>query len=488
MTGRASASPQKPWYLVIGPVGAGKSSMLAKSGLRFQGEPAIAPDLATAAGDLVRYWEADDAVFLECAGALVGGVARGIDETAWIALLKVLKRRRTQRPLSGAIVVAPLDAPNSEAEATMRRARQRIAQADALLGARLPVYVVVTKVDLIPGFASYFGAPAQSWRDQVWGVTAPLPEDDATATARLARAVEALREPLFQGLLASLHTEDDPRKSAEIFAFPREFAALTRRLRALLEALEVGSPRQPPARVRGFYLTSAHGFFLKRLFAEVILVEDSVVTTLPGHDRERRRFRQIGAALAAVVAVALLALLGFAFSDQSTYLADSQAVLAVYAGGAAELPAQNVADSELGRAAQTIAALNTANTPRFHLGALSFDRAAQVETARRELATRALNGLLLPRLLVALQNDMATGARSKAEVGDDARLYLMLGGQSPLDRAFAERTLGHLTERLEPSEARAAARAQGAALLAGPLPPIALDPVVSEDAQALAAR
>ena len=54
MTARRAAAPQKPWYLVIGSSGAGKSSMLTNSGFSFQDAPTIPGDIVTETGDLFR--------------------------------------------------------------------------------------------------------------------------------------------------------------------------------------------------------------------------------------------------------------------------------------------------------------------------------------------------------------------------------------------------------------------------------------------------
>ncbi|MBV8474154.1 MAG: hypothetical protein JO107_01895, partial [Hyphomicrobiales bacterium] len=113
--------------------------------------------------------------------------------------------------------------------------------------------------------------------------------------------------------------------------------------------------------------------------------------------------------------------------------------------------------------------------------ALSFDQSAAVAAEQDKLSSRARNGLLLPRILTALQQDMSAPAGANVA----ARTYLMLGGLAPLDRDFAERTLAALYERIAPPGARASLRAKTAALLAGPLTPIALDPVVAEDARTL---
>ena len=496
MTARRAAAPQKPWYLVIGPPGAGKSSMLANSGFSFQNAPTIPREIVTATGDLIRYWEADDAIFLECAGGLLGATASSADEAAWEALLRRLKRHRPQRPLNGAILVSPLDAlakaaasepeAGSEFEATMRRARKRIAQADAVLGARLPIYIVITKADLLPGFASSFGALRQTEREQVWGVTLPL--DDGAwpppgAAERLAQGIDDLPGNLARGLLARLHDEDDPRRAAEIFAFPNEFGSLAERLRALARTLGGESRLQPALRLRGLYLTAAeHGFFVKRLFSDVVLVEEAVVTIDPQDTPSRRRLRQIAACIALVAAFATSAWFVFAFSDQSKYLAATRAHLEDYVGVARDLPAQDVADANLEQANGAVDRLSQTEAAAVRLGALSLDRSAQVGAAQRELDGRALNGLLLPRILVALQQDM----RAPANASADAKVYLMLGGLTPLDRDFAGRTLAALYERIAPPGAKVSLRARTTALLAAPFSQIALDPIAAEDARALA--
>ena len=490
MTARRAAAPQKPWYLVLGPSGAGKSSMLANSGFSFQEAPTIPGDIVTETGGLVRAWEADDAIFLECAGGLLGATPSGADEAAWADLLRRLKRHRPQRPLNGAILVAPLEAlakaAASELEATMRRARKRIAQADAILGVRLPTYVVVAKADHIPGFASFFGALRQTEREQVWGVTLPLddePSKTSGATERLAQGIDALRGNLGRSLFARLHDEDDPRRAAEIFAFPAEFGSLAEPLRALAGALGGDSRLQPALRLRGLYLTAAdHGFFVKRLFSDVILVEEAVVTVAPQDTPARRRLRQIAACVALFAAIAISAWFVFAFSDQRSYLAGTQAHLEDYVGAAHDVPAQDVADANLERAGDAVARLSRTETPAVPLGARALDRSTEVGAAQRELDGRALNGLLLPRILVALQQDM----RMPANAGADAKVYLMLGGLAPLDRDFAKRTLAALYERVAPPTARVSLRAQTTALLAAPLSPVALDPIAAEDAKALA--
>ena len=55
--------------------------------------------------------------------------------------------------------------------------RARLQELHEKLGVRSPVYVLVTKADLLAGFNEIFGALDKEERDQVWGFTFPLRAD-----------------------------------------------------------------------------------------------------------------------------------------------------------------------------------------------------------------------------------------------------------------------------------------------------------------------
>ena len=58
-------------------------------------------------------------------------------------------------------------------EAHVEAARRRLNELNRELRIQLPVYVMVTKCDLVAGFTEYFDDLTQEGRAQVWGMTFP---------------------------------------------------------------------------------------------------------------------------------------------------------------------------------------------------------------------------------------------------------------------------------------------------------------------------
>ena len=129
------------------------------------------------------WWFTDDAVLLDTAGRFTTQDSFAeADEAAWSGFLQLLRKYRPRRPLNGVIVV--LSVPDllqlddaRQRRAGVRRVRDRLNELYTQLGMRFPVYVVVTKCDLLAGFAEFFDDLGREEREQVWGMTFPFTEN-----------------------------------------------------------------------------------------------------------------------------------------------------------------------------------------------------------------------------------------------------------------------------------------------------------------------
>ena len=254
---------EQPWYAIIGPPGAGKTTALLNAGLRFplaaeMGQGAVAGVGGTR---LCDWWFTENAVLIDTAGRYTTQDSdAAVDRGGWEAFLDLLKRTRTRQPLNGVIVAIALSdiaqASADERLAHARAIRRRVTELEARLGARIPVYAMFTKADLIAGFTEFFDDLDREKRAQVWGTTFPLGIDEAGPVASFAGEFRALVERLDARLFDRLQAERGPDRRALIAGFPAQVASLEQPLMAFLQEAFGGSRLDRAPLLRGVYLTS----------------------------------------------------------------------------------------------------------------------------------------------------------------------------------------------------------------------------------------
>ena len=172
--GAASALYALPWYVIVGPPGVGKSTALRNCGLRF-------PFLSSRGGPSVQgvggtrnceWWMTTDGVILDTAGRYT---TEGADREEWFAFVDLLRKHRPRRPINGVIAAVSVadiaQAHPKEVAELAREVRARIDELQQRLGVVVPVYLMFTKCDLLPGFVEMFADLGDDDREQVWGFT-----------------------------------------------------------------------------------------------------------------------------------------------------------------------------------------------------------------------------------------------------------------------------------------------------------------------------
>ncbi len=172
---------QLPWYLIIGSPGSGKTTALVNSGLDFPlaaqfGKASIRGVGGTRNCD---WWFTDQAVLLDTAGRYTTQESdEAQDSAAWSGFLGLLRRFRGRQPINGVLVTLSvqelLSGGDAERERLARLIGLRLAELCEGLSIKFPVYVLVTKTDLLAGFNEFFGNMTREERAQVWGFTNPL--------------------------------------------------------------------------------------------------------------------------------------------------------------------------------------------------------------------------------------------------------------------------------------------------------------------------
>src|SRR5262249_61315792 len=141
---------EQPWYVIIGPPGAGKTTALLNAGLRFplaaeMGQGAVAGVGGTR---LCDWWFTEDAVLIDTAGRYTTQDSdAAVDRAGWEAFLDLLKRTRARQPLNGVIVAIALteigDAHPGVGDAHTRAVRLGIEKRREKVSVPLPVYDVL---------------------------------------------------------------------------------------------------------------------------------------------------------------------------------------------------------------------------------------------------------------------------------------------------------------------------------------------------------
>lgn len=367
-----------PWYMIIGHPAAGKSTAVVNSGLTFpfadKGNAGIQGVGGTRNCD---WFFASEGVLLDTAGRY--SVERE-DRPEWLEFLRMLRKYRPKTPVNGILVAVSLpeilQASREGFAAYARQVRERIQEIDQAFGARVPVYLVFTKLDRIGGFSEFFQDADDKLRQQVWGAT--LTHEQAP-TFNPTGLVEHEFEQLCQGLVQHgtdrLALSRDNLRRPGLFTFPHEFAALKPAISRFVDYLFEDTPYHSKPLLRGFYFTSAlqesiqpalasgnrvarrfalnpageetrlaaesRSFFLRDLFRDVIFPDQYLITRQQHRASPRHKLAGIAAG---VLAFALIAgMLSWSYLGNRSMVQTAQADLAL----SQQLAAQTTLDAKL---------------------------------------------------------------------------------------------------------------------------------------------
>lgn len=267
-----------PWYVLIGPPGTGKTSVLRQSGLEFPLAASLGEDSVEGIGG-TRYcdwWFANKAVLIDTAGRYTTQDSHEkVDSKAWHGFLGLLKKYRTKRPINGAIVSASLASimsqTRTERSLHARAIKSRLQELKNQLGMQFPIYVVLTKLDLVVGFNEYSADLSKEEREELFGFMFPLEGDDERGVISLFnKEFHGILERLDARMLRIMETEDDLEKRTLIFEFPKQLRVLQDNLDEFLSEIFSQSTFEEPSLIRGVFMLSSvqEGVPIDRLMSE----------------------------------------------------------------------------------------------------------------------------------------------------------------------------------------------------------------------------
>ena len=461
-----------PWYIFVGAPGSGKTTALLNAGLNFILTEGANPGPVKGVGGTRNcdWWFTSEAVLVDTAGRYTTQESdAAVDAKAWDSFLSLLRKGRPRRPINGVLLTVNVQDllqqnPTERAQHALKL-RERLHELQTKLGVTAPVYVVVTKTDLIAGFNETFDNFNKEQRDQVWGFTFDLNAGSAQLLTAFNSDFNALEERLNSALFERMQAERDPAKRAAIFAFPLEFASLRPVLGDFLNSVfAAGGVLQEDLRLRGVYFTSGtqegtpidrvmgalsrsfglqgrapaaagqrgKSFFLRQLLQDLVFPEQHLVSANPANERRRMILRAAGFSVVGLVTFFLLVGWGISYNRNSEFTRQVALKIPELQKLVDALPSAQSSDVtplppvlSTVQMATHVADFDVDSPPL--LNALGLYQGEQLDAAAQISYHRLLQHALLPRIVRRLEERLRASNKDNLEQAYEAlKNYQML--------------------------------------------------------------
>jgi len=352
-----------PWYILVGEPGSGKTEAIRHCNVGFP--PGLQDQLQGVGGTInMNWWFTNHAIILDTAGRLMFEEIEPGATSEWREFLKLLRSNRPNCPINGMLLCIPSDSlikdTADELERKGAKIAQQLDQIQRALGVRFPVFVMITKCDLINGFREFFeDITDPQLQHQIMGWSNPAPLDEPFNPELVDQHLQTVAERLHRRrlglLLDPVNTEDASARRTDqvdaLYAFPKTMMGIAPRLRRYLEMIFVaGEWSAKPLFLRGIYFTSSmregsaldaeladvlgvpveslpegkvwerdRAYFLRDLFMNKVFREKGLVTNASNAKGRQRRRKGIvlGAGFLSVILLAVFTWWGFTGFRQS---------------------------------------------------------------------------------------------------------------------------------------------------------------------------
>jgi type VI secretion system protein ImpL len=253
-----------PWYLLVGDDASDKSALVRA--VDTPRAPAEFPDPLTGRPVGCTWWYYDQAVVIDVdADAFARGEAP-VPDAAWTALLDELSNGRPAQPVDGVVLAIPapslLDPITGLPTRLAERAAQLYAklwQAQKVTGLSLPVWVVLTRCDELPGFGAFADLMPPQRRDDAFGWSSPYPLESAFRPEWVDEAVGALQDAVVAAGAEAIAGGARGDAMSESMRLPAELDRLRAPLATVLGTVFRRTAYQETLYLRGVWLVGRTG-------------------------------------------------------------------------------------------------------------------------------------------------------------------------------------------------------------------------------------
>jgi|GEM_PF-2616748 len=496
-----------PWFILLGPAGAGKTSLLAHSEQEFiLAKKSQRANLhALTSTQYCDWWATEQAVYVDLSGQfshIDPDAAQLKHARLWREITRLLAVYYRQNKQLGVIIVISIpDLSNGREEvlAAAEAVRSQLQGLRQSLRQGFPIYLIVNKLDGLNGFSEFFYDLSREERSQTWSFSCNSAELDT-----INQRFDALLQKLNEQLLFRLQQQSQLNQRAKIHDFPMGMANLKPRL---LEFMEHALPEKKGLIWRNVYFTSsatksaadilntslAHlhasfsepankaqlpkAYFVENLLKQLNQQQLSQGLTQQAHAKSWSRR---GAYLAAASIIILGASAwGYAFSRQLTAIHHTEQVLAKY-----EVMSESPQAKSIAEQIELLTILKQASDiPRAWFNA---KKVRELRSTAYQTYQLALRKLLLPLLAKEFSAHLRSPVEVKpAQLYSALQAYLMLADAQHRQQSLLENLFIHFWQQQQDykPELTSALHEHLQNLFATPLNPLPLEHSLIEAAR-----
>ncbi|MDH3722768.1 MAG: hypothetical protein OER74_14835 [Desulfobacteraceae bacterium] len=276
-----------PWYMVIGESGSGKTTAI-KSARLSSPFAEVSRTSGISGTRNCDWWFFEQAILIDTAGRYAIPIDEGRDKEEWKRFLSLLLRYRKKEPLNGLVVTIAADklAVSSPEllEELGKSIRRRIDELMHVLGTKFPIYVLVTKCDLVKGMTQFCEQISEKAHDQAMGVLRDLSKHK-NIDKFTEHTIHSIGERLKDLRLLFFHKPASRSVAPDLLLFPEEFEKLKLGIYAFIRGAFQENPFQETPILRGLFFSSGkqEGSPFSHFLKELGLIGTEEV--LPGTDK-----------------------------------------------------------------------------------------------------------------------------------------------------------------------------------------------------------
>ena len=265
-----------PWVMLIGEPQSGKTTSLRQSGLDFP----LGKDALSGSGGTVNcdWWFSSESVVIDTAGRFTMPVDSAPDRVEWHTFLDMLVKYRPGCPINGIVVTIPvtslMDDDQQAIEAKASKIREKLQELLSRLGVEFPVYIMVSKLDLVSGFAEFCSPLAAGEQQQIFGIDPKVGSGGFDGNG-FTTLFNGLTDNIRRWSLRRVRDIGSGSEASRVFGFSSEFKKLQTPLHSYLDIIFKQDRYHANFLWRGCYFSS--GLQEGRALAELIPEAQSLV-------------------------------------------------------------------------------------------------------------------------------------------------------------------------------------------------------------------